>query len=187
VNAALVNRLPGAIAPRWLSKMLDSAPHLFEVPAQRAMEILLIEDSDEDARLIVRQFALAGFDKPIKRAKDAAQARAILGEGELADRTTDFLPDAVLIDLKLPGEADGFGLLEWIKSQPRLGRVIAVVVTGIEDPKKIQRAYALGAHSYLSKGANSEEVWNMVRFLNCYGRISQNLPQLKKKEEQPGR
>jgi len=141
-----------------------------------------LEDSDENARRIERDFKLVGLNAPIHRVRDAQEAIAYCrGEGKSADLDIFTPPDVIFLDINLPSEADGFALLEWIKSQPHLGRV-GVVVTGMEDPQKIQRAFALGAHSHLSKGASIEEVWNMVRFLNGYGHVSQNLLQPEIKE-----
>src|SRR4051794_5166167 len=100
------------------------------------MAILLVEDSDEDARLIERDFKQVGLNAPIHRVRDAQQAMAYCqGEINPADLDIHGLPEAILLDIKLPNEEDGFTLLRWIKKQPHLSRVAVILVTGIDVVK----------------------------------------------------
>lgn len=138
--------------------------------------ILLIEDSEDDALLTRRALMRAGFEDPLFHIDDPEEACDYLaGEGKYADRHTYPIPEVVFLDLKMP-KIDGFQMLKWIKSQPHLGRVIVIVLTHMEDTKMIQLAYQLGAHSFLSKGADDDEVGNVVKFLRDYSKISSTLP-----------
>jgi CheY-like chemotaxis protein len=138
--------------------------------------ILLIDDSNDDALLLKRAFFRAGFQDPLFHISDPEIACDYLeGEGDYADRKTHPLPEVVFLDLKMP-KLDGLQILKWIKSQPHLGRMIVIVLTHMQDVKMIQLAYQLGAHSFLAKNADEEEIQNVVKFLRDYSRIASTLP-----------
>lgn len=138
--------------------------------------ILLIEDSADDAFLIKRALMRAGFDDPLFHLSDPDEACDYLaGEGKYSNRDKYPLPEVVFLDLKMP-KTDGFQMLKWIKTQPHLARMIVIVLTNMQEVKMIQLAYQLGAHSFLSKNAEPEEVQNVVKFLRDYSKISSNLP-----------
>jgi len=59
-------------------------------------------------------------------------------------------PDLVLLDLDMPG-IDGFGVLEFIKSQPRLTNVPVIFVTGEHDTEQEAKGLSLGAVDYVKK------------------------------------
>jgi CheY-like chemotaxis protein len=139
---------------------------------------MLIEDSLDDAFALQRAFARVGFAEPLTHFTNPEKAIAcLMGQGEFADREKHPLPEIVFLDLNMP-RVDGFHVLRWIKSQPHLGRVIIIVITAVQDLKLIKLAYQLGAHSFLSKDANDEELANVVRFLRDYSRIAYALPRL---------
>jgi DNA-binding response OmpR family regulator len=138
--------------------------------------ILLIDDSENDALLLKRALFRAGFEDPVFHIDDPDVACDYLaGEGKYSNREKYPIPEVVFLDLKMP-KFDGFQILKWIKGQPQLGRVIVIVLTHMQDVRMIQLAYQLGAHSFLSKGADPEEVQNVVKFLRDYSRISSTLP-----------
>jgi CheY-like chemotaxis protein len=60
------------------------------------------------------------------------------------------LPTLVLLDLKLPRKS-GFEILEWIRKQPHLRSLSTIVLSSSDDPSDERRAYALGAHSFITK------------------------------------
>ena len=66
------------------------------------------------------------------------------------DRSRFPLPELILLDLKMP-RVDGLEFLMWLRQHPQ-GRDIPVVVLANStfDPD-IQKAYALGANSFLLK------------------------------------
>jgi two-component system response regulator len=68
------------------------------------------------------------------------------------------------LDLKLPYR-DGFEVLEWIRTQPRLADVMVVMLTGSGEARDRQRALALGARSYLVKPATVDDMKRLVATL----------------------
>ena len=138
--------------------------------------ILLIDGLQGDAQALTQKLSEAGFDDPLFHIAEVQDALAYLrGAHGFRDRKTNPLPDVVFLDLTTP-DGGGLELLKWIKSQPHLGRIIVIVLTSIQDLKTIRHAYEFGAHSFLSKEANTEEVRNMVAFLKQYAKIITVLP-----------
>lgn len=146
-------------------------------------DIMLVDDSHDDALLIRRSLTLAGLNNRIFHIHNSRDAVDYLsGKGKYADRKKCPLPDILLLDLKMP-EVNGFELLKWARSQPHLSRLIIVVITRTDDPRLIQMCYQLGANSFLSKDGNSEEMKNFVQFFENYGRIAGTLPRESKRKE----
>ena len=146
--------------------------------------IMLVDDSHDDAVLIRRSLKLAGLRDPVFHIHDSREAVAYLsGKGKHSNRRKYPLPDILLLDLKMP-EVDGLQLLKWARSQPHLARLVIVVVTRTDDPRLIQMCYQLGANTFLSKDANSEELRNFVQFFEHYTRVAGTLPQQPKRKQE---
>ena len=76
---------------------------------------------------------------------------------EYSDEEKYPLPFIVFPDLKLP-YLDGFEVLKWIRKQPALAALVVVVLSGSNETIDHQRAYTLGACSYLVKPAAAEDL-----------------------------
>jgi CheY-like chemotaxis protein len=126
-----------------------------------ASHILLVEDSEDDAELIGRAFQKAHIANPVELAPDGDAAIRAL-EARVGD-----LPVLVLLDLKLPRRS-GFEVLEWIRGNPATRRLPVVVLTSSRQTTDVDRAYDLGANSYLVKPVKSDALVEMVRTLNLY-------------------
>jgi len=113
--------------------------------------ILLAEDTEDHVILIQRAFAKANLLNPLQVVKDGQEAIAYLrGEGIYADRRRYPFPALMLLDLKMPN-TDGFGVLKWLRDQKHLPALRVVVLTTSDRIFDMQRAYELGAHSFLTK------------------------------------
>jgi CheY-like chemotaxis protein len=113
--------------------------------------ILLAEDREDDIVLIREAFKKGGVPQPTHVVRDGEGAIAYLaGHGEYADRAEYPLPSLLLLDLKMP-RLDGFDVLSWIKRQPSLRAIRVVVLTSSEDIFDVNRAYEMGANSFLVK------------------------------------
>lgn len=130
--------------------------------------ILLAEDDQNDVMLIKRAFSKARIINPISCVENGEQAIAYLkGEGTFADRLRHPLPFLLLLDLKLP-RLSGHEVLMWLRQQPLLKRLPVVVLTSSRQPEDINRAYELGANSYLVKPVVFEEFSALMRQLQVY-------------------
>ena len=92
--------------------------------------------------LVGLAFRRAGVQTKLDVACDGDQAITALQDGSASGIA------CVLLDLKLPGKS-GLEVLEWIRQQPRLKRLPVVLFTSSSQPSDVNRAYDLGANSYL--------------------------------------
>ncbi len=130
--------------------------------------ILLVEDDPNDIILIKRALRKAKVVNPIQVVEDGEQAADYLtGEGAYVDRKRYPLPGLLLLDLKLPRKS-GFGVLKWLRQQPVLKRLLVVVLTSSNEVADINRAYDLGANSYLVKPVDFDALLDMMKDVNAY-------------------
>ena len=127
--------------------------------------ILLVEDDHNDVLLIKRAFQKVNIANPIIVVNDGEQAVSYLaGREPYVDRA---VPMLVLLDLKLPRKT-GHEVLEWLRQQPNLKRLPVVVLTASSESSDVNRAYDLGANSYLVKPVTFDALVEMVKTLNLY-------------------
>lgn len=118
--------------------------------------ILLVEDNEDDVFLMRRALRKAGIANPLHVTTDGQQAIDYLsGTGRFADRELFPLPHIVFLDLKLP-YVNGFEVLSWMRQQRSLDAVVVVVLTSSAESRDQDKAYALGARSYLIKPPTPE-------------------------------
>ncbi len=130
--------------------------------------ILLVEDDANDVLLLERAFQKAELRNILKIVRDGAQAMDYLSaQGIFADRQKFPLPFLLLLDLKMPG-MDGFEVLQWVRAQPELMRLLIVVLTSSNLQSDVDRAYELGANSYLVKPVGFEEMVNLIQRFEIY-------------------
>jgi CheY-like chemotaxis protein len=130
--------------------------------------ILLVEDRDDDVVLIRKAFEKAGLTNPFQVTRDGEEAIAYLsGEGKFSNRVEFPLPWLVLLDLKMP-KVDGFEVLQWIRAQPTLSRLIVLVLTSSEYMKDVDLAYKQGANSFLVKPLDFENAVQMGELIRRY-------------------
>jgi CheY-like chemotaxis protein len=96
------------------------------------------------------------------------------GENGFSNRNAHPMPFLLLLDLKMP-KLDGFDVLRWVKTQPVLKRLLVTVLTSSTEPSDVNRAYDLGANSYLVKPAVAESLVDIVKKIESYW-IKANCP-----------
>jgi signal transduction histidine kinase len=125
--------------------------YVFDRPSR-----LLAVDDDP----IMREFATAQLAQPgceIVAAEDGEAAWAILQSDEAGF-------DLVLSDLEMP-RMNGFALLETIRGSTRFSHLPVVVITSREDIFAIDRAYEVGATSFVSKPVNWRLLGYQLRYV----------------------
>ena len=115
------------------------------------MEILLVEDSEEDAELAIRALKKHKLSNKLHRVSDGAEALDFLfREGTYPGRSANGTPKVILLDLKLP-KIDGFEVLRRIRASASLRGIPVVVLTSSKEDSDLEQAYALGVNSYIVK------------------------------------
>lgn len=140
--------------------------------------ILVAEDDDNDVFFLERAFKLAQIAAARQRVKDGEEAIAYLrGDAPFSDREKYPLPCMMLLDLKMPRK-NGFDVLTWTRQQPTIRRLPVAVLTSSKETPDINRAYDLGANTYLVKPVNFEDLLDTIRALNLFWLSLAKIPDL---------
>lgn len=145
--------------------------------AAKAHSILLVEDQENDVFFLERAFKQAQIGNPLFHVRDGEEAIACLsGQGAYADRAKWPLPDIMLLDLKMPRK-DGFEVITWVREQRGpIRRLPIVVLTSSKEDPDVNRAYELGANTYLMKPVKFDGLVEMMKALNIYWLILAEKP-----------
>jgi CheY-like chemotaxis protein len=130
--------------------------------------ILVAEDDENDLLLLRRAFKVGRLANPIRVVRDGEEVIAYLkGETKYADRREYPLPALLLLDLNMPRK-NGFEVLEWIRQEPGLNLLRVVVLTSSDRLSDVNRAYRLGANSFLVKPFDLGDFARLVQAINGY-------------------
>jgi CheY-like chemotaxis protein len=128
--------------------------------------LLHVEDDPNDVLLLQRAFRKAGLPITIQAVNDGDKAVAYLSGAEgYADREKFPLPAVVLLDLKMPRKS-GHEVLAWIRSEKK--RVIVIIFTSSKHDEDVNKAYELGANSYLVKPVGFDMLVDLAKTINQY-------------------
>lgn len=104
------------------------------------MKKILIVDDHPIVRQIIRLTVWGKFDT--QEAGDAHTAYEMIKNSR---------PDAIVLDVMMPGDMDGFQLCERIKKDPELADIYIVLVTACGQIEDQEKGMALGANAYFVK------------------------------------
>lgn len=124
------------------------------------LSILVVDDDP-----IMREFAGVYLSSPLASVvalEDGATAMDHLRRNDV---------DILLLDLDMP-VMNGFEVLEAVRADPGLCRLPVIVITGREDMVSIDRAYALGATSFVNKPVNWRLLAYQVRYVLRASRLA---------------
>lgn len=133
--------------------------------------ILLVEDNPVDLDLTLRAFAKRNMLNPVNVVRDGAEALAWIPRWEAGETW----PSLILLDLKLP-KVDGLEVLRQLKSHATLCSIPVVVLTTSEEDSDIQKAYSLGANSYIVKPVNFDKFMDVAVQVELYWCVLNKLP-----------
>jgi len=138
-------------------------------------EVLLVaEDDPSDALLLELSLRRTGSQFRMVRVANGEEAIEYLeGRGGYGNRAIHPVPHVVLLDLKMPGK-DGFAVLRWRRET--LHRALPMIVFSSSNLRDdVEKAYALGANSYVVKPTAAERLDAMVKSLYHWW-VDFNLP-----------
>lgn len=134
----------------------------------RRLNVLVAEDNADDRMLLDIAFKKADVRAGVAFVTDGDEALNYLsGTGPFADRARFPFPDFMLLDLKMP-RVDGFDVLEWVRQRSGCKCLPVIIYTSSVLGGDVERAFGLGANSYLVKTASSMGMVEMARALNTY-------------------
>jgi two-component system response regulator len=138
-----------------------------------AKPTLLVIDDDADAHFLLGHCLVrAGIHSELHTAGGAEEAIAYFERcvgGELA------WPYVVFLDIKMPG-ADGFSVLEWLRTRKLLGNTLVAMMSTSDLPADVSRSFSLGAHTYLSKSVKPQVLGPIVQSAIALAEQHRRLP-----------
>ena len=139
------------------------------------VEILLVEDSPDDAELALHALNKENLARRIQLVRDGEEALDfVFCRNAYAGRSFDDPPRVVLLDLKLP-KADGLEVLRAMKADPRTRTIPVVVLTSSKEERDLIESYHLGANSYIQKPVDCNQFRETVKQLGLYWLLA-NVP-----------
>jgi len=130
--------------------------------------ILLVEDNPDDEALTLRALKRNNILNEVVVARDGAEALDYLfARGAHSGRDTSKQPEVILLDLKLP-KVDGLEVLQQIRQDERIRRLVVVILTSSNEERDIIAGYDLGANSYIRKPVDFNQFMEAVRQLGIY-------------------
>ncbi len=148
------------------TELRNSEVTLIRVAERRL--ILLADDSSDDRMLLRRAFQKVGVLNPIHEVTSGFEAIQYLeGTGEYADRVKYPFPGILLLDLNMP-HISGFSVLQWIRDKMVATPFLVIVLSRLDEIKNINRAYALGANSFLTKPGDEKELQALIKSFHDY-------------------
>jgi CheY-like chemotaxis protein len=124
--------------------------------------VLLVEDSTADANLVLAVLGRSARKNVVTRVSDGQRAMDVL-----AARPGARHPDLILLDLNLP-QKDGWQVLAECKADGRLKTIPIVVFTTSASQDDVDRCYAMGANSYVTKPYDLDAFQNAVAMIDDF-------------------
>ena len=126
------------------------------------------EDDSGFVDLLRCAVAQGKFNVQVVHVPDGEQAiRYFKGEGDYADRERFPLPGVALIDLKMP-RVGGFEVIEWLRTTEPFRQLPIVVLTVSEELRDVNRAYQMGANSFLIKPPTVADLRDTLNLVESY-------------------
>jgi CheY-like chemotaxis protein len=123
-----------------------------EMPKDRKLQALVVEDEPYLAKFLRTYLVLEGFE-----------ARIASNRQEIIDALRQPpVPDLVLLDVTLP-DADGFNILQKIRQHPALRAVPIIMLTAQATREAVLKGLAGGADGYMTKPFEVENLIAGIR------------------------
>ena len=141
----------------------------------RPMEILLVEDSLEDARLTIQALTQGDVQCRLSLVRDGEEAMRFLRQEGIFARAPR--PDLILLDMQLP-KMDGRQVLTEVRADSELCGVPVVVLTASLVHKAVLTGEKLRVDGYMTKPVSLEQFIDVVKSLRRSWMAEVILPDL---------
>jgi CheY-like chemotaxis protein len=137
------------------------------------VEVLLVEDSPDDAALALRALKKNHLINKIHVVADGVEAlEYIFGT---AGGACPSAPKVIFLDLHLP-RVDGLEVLRKLKSDERTKTIPIVVLTSSHEDQDVAECYRLGVNSYIVKPVEFDNFMRSVSELGLYWMLLNKPP-----------
>jgi len=130
--------------------------------------VLLVEDNDDHAELVIRQLADHRIANKVIRLVDGQEALDYLfRKGDFEDSKSSPRPHVIFLDLRLP-RVDGLEVLKALKDSDELRDIPVVVLTTSEGERDVAKAYLNHTNSYVVKPVDYQKFRDLMDDLGFY-------------------
>jgi two-component system response regulator len=132
-----------------------------------SVEVLLVEDSDDDAEMTIHSLRLHRLGNRVVRLRDGQEALDYFFVDGGPETTRNQMPKLILLDIKMP-KVDGLEVLRELRANPETSSLPIVLLTSSAEERDLHTAYELNANSYIVKPVNFEKFVEAIREIGSY-------------------
>jgi two-component system, response regulator len=140
-----------------------------------SVEVLLVEDSDDDAEMTIHSLGAHRLGNRIVRLRDGQEALDYFFLDGGQEATRKGMPKLILLDIKMP-KVDGLEVLRELRGNPQTSNLPIVLLTSSAEERDLHQAYELHANSYIVKPVNFEKFVESIREIGMYWLVLNRLP-----------
>jgi len=137
------------------------------------IEILLVEDNPGDVRLTQEALSEWRLSSRLHVVGDGIEALHFMKKEQEHAGTPN--PDLILLDLNIP-KMSGFEVLEQIKADSLFRHIPVIILTSSKADVDVFRGYRSYANAYVTKPANLDQYFTVVRIINEFWLSTVRLP-----------
>ncbi len=131
------------------------------------MNIIIVEDNDGHAGLVLRNLKRLGVHNEFLRFENGQQVLNFLYGTDPKQCPENNKSYLLLLDIRMP-VVDGIQVLTKIKSDPGLKKIPVIILTTTDDPKEIEKCYELGCNHYITKPVSYNKLAETIRQLGLF-------------------
>jgi len=135
----------------------------------KAIDVLLVEDSEEDVNLMIETLKVSDFTINLRVAQDGEEAMLYLKDLQRQ------MPDLVILDLNMPRKNGREVLLE-MKKDPRLKVIPVVILTTSRSKEDISYCYQNYSNCYICKPLDFDNYFDVIREIERFWLKTVSLP-----------
>jgi len=133
----------------------------------QSVSILIAEDDEGHASLIIRNLRRAGIENPIRHFRNGQEILDFLFARDTDDSVVAGEAYLLLLDVRMP-KVDGIEVLRQIRADEDLRAMPVIIVTTTDDPREIEHCHRLGCSTYVSKPVDYEKFVEAVRRIGLF-------------------
>ncbi|MFC1967330.1 response regulator [Chloroflexota bacterium] len=129
--------------------------------------ILVAEDDEGHASLIVKNLRRAGISNEIVRFKNGREVVDFLAKPVGAGSCGSDGNYILLLDISMP-VMSGVEVLRWLKENVELAKIPVTMLTTTDDPREVEECYKLGCSNYIAKPVDYSKFVEVIRQLGLF-------------------